>query len=202
MAGRLMRQVTLAFCGALLLAAPAASQDVPRLDSYDGVAVRILQSNNAGNIHHIIDPTINRVVGVIKGCPHAHNLTVHPDGLYYYCANEQDKTVDVFDTKTLQLVQQIPLSERPNKIAVNKKHRKIYAAIVSRTAKVAGPDFKPRDGSSLPAVVDVIDIATHKVIRSVRGPPSGPQHVRHARREPGRSPASGARSSPASRRSR
>ena len=73
----------------------------------------------------------------------------------------------MIDTKTLQLVQQIPLSERPNKIAVNKKHRKIYAGIVARTAKVAGPDFKPRDGGSLAAVVDVIDIATHKVIRSI-----------------------------------
>ena len=131
------------------LAAPATAQNVPRLDSYNGVAVRILQSNNAGNTHHIIDPTINRVVGIIKGCPHAHNLTLHPDALYYYCANEQDKTVDVFDTKTLKLVQQIKLSERPNKIAVNKKHRKIYAAIVSRP------------------LVDVIDIATHTVIKSV-----------------------------------
>jgi YVTN family beta-propeller protein len=153
--------------GTVLLATTAAAQGVPRLDSYDGVAVRILQSNNAGNIHHIIDPTVNRVVGTIRGCPHAHNLTVHPDGLYYYCANEQHKTVDVFDTKTLQLVQQIPLSERPNKIAVNKKHRKIYAGIVSRTAKVAGPGFKPRDGNSSAAVVDVIDIATHKVVRSI-----------------------------------
>jgi DNA-binding beta-propeller fold protein YncE len=122
---------------------------VPRLDSYNGVAVRILQSNNAGDIHHIIDPAVNRVVGLIRGCPHAHNLTVHPDALYYYCANEQDKTVDVFDTKTLKLVKQIALSERPNKIAVNKKHRKIYAAIVSRP------------------LVDVIDIATHTVIKSV-----------------------------------
>src|SRR5688572_33028665 len=93
------------------LAVPATAQNVPRLDSYNGVAVRILQSNNAGNTHHIIDPTINRVVGIIKGCPHAHNLTLHPDGLYYYCANEQDKTVDVFDTKTLKLVQQIKRSE-------------------------------------------------------------------------------------------
>ena len=131
------------------LAAPATAQNVPRLDSYNGVAVRILQSNNAGDTHHIIDPAINRVVGIIKGCPHAHNLTVHPDGLYYYCANEQDKTVDVFDTKTLKLLQQIKLSERPNKIAVNKKHRKIYAAIVSRP------------------LVDVIDIATHAVVKSV-----------------------------------
>jgi YVTN family beta-propeller protein len=131
------------------LAAPATAQNVPRLDSYNGVAVRILQSNNAGDTHHIIDPAINRVVGIIKGCPHAHNLTVHPDGLYYYCANEQDKTVDVFDTKTLKLVKQIALSERPNKIAVNKKHRKIYAAIVSRP------------------LVDVIDIATNTVVKSV-----------------------------------
>src|SRR5688572_6826596 len=131
------------------LAGAAAAQGVPRLDSYNGVAVRILQSNNAGDIHHIIDPAVNRVVGLIKGCPHAHNLTLHPDALYYYCANEQDKTVDVFDTKTLKLVKQIALSERPNKIAVNKKHRKIYAAIVSRP------------------LVDVIDIATHTVIKSV-----------------------------------
>jgi YVTN family beta-propeller protein len=151
---------------ALIAAAPAA-QGVPRLDSYNGVAVRILQSNNAGDIHHIIDPTINRVVGIIRGCPHAHNLTVHPDGLYYYCANEQDKTVDVFDTKTLKLVQQIPLSERPNKIVVNKKHRKIYAAIVARSSKVAGPGFTPRPGNAVPAVIDVIDVGTNKVIRSV-----------------------------------
>src|SRR5688572_1762689 len=151
---------------ALIAAAPAA-QGIPRLDSYNGVAVRILQSNNAGDIHHIIDPTINQVVGIIRGCPHAHNLTVHPDGLYYYCANEQDKTVDVFDTKTLKLVQQIPLSERPNKIVVNKKHRKIYAAIVARSSKVAGPDFTPRPGGAVPAVVDVIDLATHKLIRSI-----------------------------------
>jgi YVTN family beta-propeller protein len=150
--------------GVVLVAASAGAQGVPRLDSYQGVAVRILQSNNAGNIHHIIDPAINRVVGLIRGCPHAHNLTVHPDGLYYYCANEQDKTVDVFDTKTLQLVQQIALSERPNKIVVNKKHRKIYAGITARSSKVAGPGFT----GSLPAsIVDVIDIATHSVVRSV-----------------------------------
>jgi YVTN family beta-propeller protein len=154
--------------GIVLPAAPAAAQGVPRLDSYAGVAVRILQSNNAGNIHHIIDPSINQVVGLIRGCPHAHNLTVHPDGLYYYCANEQEKTVDVFDTRTLKLVQQITLSERPNKIVVNKKHRKIYAAITTRSAKVAGPGFQASPGGQLPALVDVIDIATHKVIKSIQ----------------------------------
>jgi len=166
MASPLGRALPAAF-GILLLASLAAAQGVPRLDSYGGVAVRILQSNNAGNIHHIIDPTVNRVVGLIRGCPHAHNLTVHPDGLYYYCANEQDRTVDVFDTKTLQLVQQIPLSERPNKIVVNKKHRKIYAGIRNRSAKVVGPGFQADEAGSPSAVIDVIDIATHKVVRSI-----------------------------------
>jgi YVTN family beta-propeller protein len=167
MATPLINRAVRVFAGIVLLSASIAAQGVPRLDSYEGVAVRILQSNNAGNIHHIIDPSINQVVGLIRGCPHAHNLTVHPDGLYYYCANEQQKTVDVFDTKTLQLVQQIPLSERPNKIAVNKKHRKIYAGIVNRTAKVVGPGFQPSADGSLASVIDVIDIATHQVIRSV-----------------------------------
>ena len=115
--------------GLALTAAAVAAQGVPRLDSYDGVAVRILQSNNAGNVHHIIDPATNRVTGLIRGCANPHNLTTHPDGLYYYCSNESEDTVDVFDTKTLQLVTQIPLSGNPNKIVVNKKHKKIYAGI-------------------------------------------------------------------------
>jgi len=62
-----------------ILVLAAAAQGVARLDTYQGVAVRTLQSNNAGNTHHILDPTTQLVVGVIKGCPHAHNLTVHPD---------------------------------------------------------------------------------------------------------------------------
>ena len=51
----------------LLVATSASAQAVPSLDSYEGVAVRILQSNNAGNIHHVIDPAINEVVGLIRG---------------------------------------------------------------------------------------------------------------------------------------
>jgi DNA-binding beta-propeller fold protein YncE len=167
MASLFIRRALPSVVGILLLAAFVAAQQVPRLDSYNGVAVRILQSNNAGNVHHIIDPTVNKVVGLIRGCPHAHNLTTHPDGLYYYCANEQEHTIDVFDTKTLQPVQQIKLSSRPNKIVVNKKQRKIYAAISQRTAKVIGPGFVAPEGGGLPSVIDVIDIATHKVVKSI-----------------------------------
>ena len=62
-----------ALFGALLLAAPAAAQGVPRLDSYNGVAVRILQSNNAGNTHHIIDPVGSRSWASSRAVPRAQS---------------------------------------------------------------------------------------------------------------------------------
>ena len=135
--------------GISFLGAPLAAQHVPRLDSYDGVVVRILQSNNAGDIQHIIDPLTNEVVGVIEGCPRPHNLFAHPKGRYYYCTNETESTLDVFDTKTLRLVEQLPLTARPNKGAINKKHRKIYVGI------------------SAAPFVDVFNLDTHEKITSV-----------------------------------
>ena len=162
----LIHRSLLVVCGSVLLVSSAAAQGVPKLDSYEGVAVRILQSNNAGTIQHVIDPATNEVTGLIRGCPNPHNLTSHPDGLYYYCANEREHTVDVFDTKTLKLVEQIPLSQRPNKVAVNKKHRKIYAGISRRSAS-PGPGVEVDPDAELPALVDVIDIDTHKLIKSI-----------------------------------
>ena len=135
--------------GISFLGAPLAAQHVPRLDSYDGVVVRILQSNNAGDVQHIIDPLTNEVVGVIEGCPRPHNLFAHPKGRYYYCTNETESTLDVFDTKTLRLVEQLPLTARPNKGAINKKHRKIYVGI------------------SAAPFVDVFNLDTHEKITSV-----------------------------------
>ena len=135
--------------GLSALGAPLAAQHVPRHDSYDGVVVRVLQSNNAGDVQHVIDPLTNEVVGVIEGCPLPHNLFAHPDGLYFYCTNESEATLDVFDTRTLQLVEQLPLTARPNKGAINKKLRKIYVGIA------AAP------------YVDVFNLDTHEKITSV-----------------------------------
>ena len=126
-----MTRFFLLFLGASLLGTPLSAQRVPRLDSYDGVVVRILQSNNAGNVQHIIDPLTNEVVGTIEGCPRPHNLFAHPEGLYYYCTSEVENTLDVYDTRSLQLVEQLSLTARPNKAAINKKHRKIYVGIAA-----------------------------------------------------------------------
>ena len=51
---------------------------------------------------------VNEVVGYLEGCPRAHNIFSHPDGLYYYCTNEEENTLDVFDTVTLELDRAAP----------------------------------------------------------------------------------------------
>jgi DNA-binding beta-propeller fold protein YncE len=152
MRGKRLAQVSVALLGISVLGGPLAAQKVHRLDNYQGVAVRILQSNNAGTVQHIIDPTTNQVVGTINGCPLPHNLFAHPEGRYYYCDNESESTVDVFDTRTLQLVEQIPLTARPNKGAVNEQQRKIYVGIA------AAP------------FVDVFNLDTHEKITSIPVP--------------------------------
>ena len=136
--------------GLMFTGSPLGAQKVERLDSYEGVVIRMLQSNNAGNVHAVIDPAVNEVVGYIEGCPRPHNIFSHPDGTYYYCTNEIEHTLDVFDTVTLKLLEQIPLTNRPNKAAYNKYNRKIYVGI-------ARAPF-----------VDVFDLDTHERLGSIR----------------------------------
>ena len=147
----LVQSLTL-LLGIPLVGAPLAAQHVTRLDSYDGYVVRILQSNNAGDVQHVIDPMTNAVVGVIEGCPRPHNLFAHPDGTYLYCTSESTNTLDVFDPSTLQLVEQLPLTARPNKAAMNKPLHKIYVGIA------AAP------------FVDVFDADTHEKITTIEVP--------------------------------
>jgi YVTN family beta-propeller protein len=149
MSARSTTRIFLLLLGISILGAPLTAQHVTRLDSYDGVEVRILQSNNAGDVQHIIDPERNEVVGRIEGCARPHNLFAHPDGLYFYCTSESESTLDVFDTRTLELVEQLPLTGRPNKGAINKVRRKIYVGII------AAP------------YVDVFDLDTHEKLTTI-----------------------------------
>jgi len=149
MSARSATRFLLLLLGISFLGAPLSAQHVHELDSYDGVTVRILQSNNAGDVQHIIDPMLNQVVGVIEGCPRPHNLFAHPEGRYIYCTSEMQNTVDVFDATSFELLDQMELSGRPNKGAINRQHRKIYVGIATAP------------------LVDVFDLDTHEKITSV-----------------------------------
>jgi YVTN family beta-propeller protein len=136
--GRLRRALQLSLMSAMLATGPAAAQ-----------TVRIVQTNAAGDNVHLIDPTTQKVVGVITGIPIPHGVTSAPDGSALYVSNEADATLDVVPTGTLRVSQRIELSGRPNNVSVTPDGRKVYVAIVAA----------PR--------VDVVDVAAGRVVKSI-----------------------------------
>jgi YVTN family beta-propeller protein len=119
--------------------------------------VRIIQTNSAGDSVHIIDPVTNKVVGVIPGIEVAHGAAAAPGGDRIYVSNEADSTADVVDVKTLTVIKKIPLSGRPNNIAIGRDGRRVYVGI-----------------AEAPGGVDVIDTTTLKRVKTIPG--TGPVH--------------------------
>jgi len=151
-------------------------------------AVRIVQTNAGGDNIHIIDPTRNRVVGVIDDIQIPHGVTAAPDGRYLYITNEALHTLDAVDARTLKVWRRIPLSGRPNNVAIGKDGKYVYVGIMempgsidvidteifalAMTIKVTGaihnvyvtPDGKHVVGGSIQTrTINVIDVATHRL---------------------------------------
>jgi YVTN family beta-propeller protein len=99
-------------------------------------AARILQTNAAGDISHIIDPKTNSVTGTITDVEIPHGVAGSPDGARIYLTNESLHTLDVIDSRTLRVYRRIQLSGKPNNIAVSKDGGKIYVAIMEMPGSV------------------------------------------------------------------
>lgn len=112
--------------------------------------VRIVQTNAAGDGAHLIDPASNTVVGVVDDIEIPHGVTAAPDGSRLYFTNESLHTVDAVDALTLKVQARIPLSGRPNNIAITPDGRKVYAGI-----------------AVAPGAVDVIDTASLTNVKRV-----------------------------------
>jgi YVTN family beta-propeller protein len=119
--------------------------------------VRVLQTNSGGDNVHLIDPATNKVVGEIKGLPANHGATASPDGTRIYVSVEGNNTLAAVDAKTLAVIKSIPLTARPNNIAVSKDGKKVYVAI-----------------AALPGAVEVIDATTLTSIKTI--PTNGAEH--------------------------
>lgn len=120
-------------------------------------AVRIIQTNAAGDTADVIDPTSNTVVGRIHDITIPHGVVGAPDGSHLFITNESLATVDVVDPLTLRVVRRIKLSGRPNNVTITPDGTKVYAGI-----------------AAAPGAVDVIDTATMTNIKSV--PVTGAVH--------------------------
>lgn len=113
-------------------------------------AVRVLQTNSAGDNVHVIDPATNQVVGTIEDIEVPHGVTIAPDGSRIYVTDESLSTLDVVDAKTLKVFKRIPLSGRPNNVDVSKDGSHVYVAI-----------------AQAPGAVDVIDTALLTDVKSI-----------------------------------
>lgn len=116
-----------------------------------GRAVRIIQTNAAGDNSHVIDPVTNKVVATIEGIEVPHGISAAPDGTRVYITNESMHTLDVVDTKTWKVIKQIHLSGRPNNLMVSKDGKKVYVGI-----------------AQAPGAVDVIDAVAMTNAKSVK----------------------------------
>ncbi|MCH2253121.1 MAG: hypothetical protein MK365_08170, partial [Vicinamibacterales bacterium] len=113
--------------------------------------VRIVQTNSAGDNVHLIDPATNTIVGEITGVEVVHGVAAAPDGSRLYLSNESTETLDIVDAKTLEVTNSIPLSGRPNNLAIHKNGKRLYIAIQGTGGGV-----------------DIIDTESEENIRTIR----------------------------------
>jgi YVTN family beta-propeller protein len=126
--------------------------------------LRIIQTNSAGDNIHIINPVTNKVVGEIKGIEAPHGVTVAPDGSRIYVSEQADKTLTVFDGKTLQLTKRIPLSGNPNLVDITPDGRWIYVAIALTYDDLSEfPQIKANPSGG----VDIIDAASLQNVKTI-----------------------------------
>ncbi len=115
-----------------------------------GRAVRIIQTNAAGDGAHLIDPATNLVTQVLTGVDIPHGVTSSPDGARLYLTNEVRHTLDVVEMPGMKIAARIPLSGRPNNVAVTNDGRKVYVGI-----------------AQAPGALDVIDTQALKNVKTV-----------------------------------
>ena len=135
----------------------------------------------------VIDTANNTVVGRIADTPGVHGIAIAPGGRGF-TSNGRENKVSIVDLKTLQTISKVETGENPDAILFEPKQKEIYAlnhagnsatVIDAATGKVAATiplAGTAESGQSDPGLgrvfvniedkdsIDVIDIATHKVV--------------------------------------
>lgn len=117
----------------LALGGPAVADDV-----------RVIQTNSQDDVIHVIDPATHEIVGEITGIPVNHGAAAAPDGSRLYFSSEAKHTLDVVDGATLGVVEEIPLSERPNNISITNDGRYVYVGIMGGEGGIDVVDTEAR----------------------------------------------------------
>ena len=145
------RTMTRLLMGACVMTAAAVATLTPAPVAAQGKAIRIVQTNAAGDNVHLIDPATNEIVGEITGVEVIHGVVAAPDGSRLYLSNESTEELDIVDAKTLKVTNSIPLSGRPNNVAIHENGTRVYVAIQGTGGGV-----------------DIIDTEAEENIRTIR----------------------------------
>jgi len=129
-----------------------------------GSKLRIIQTNSAGDNIHIIDAATNKVVGEIKGIEAPHGIAVAPDNSKIYVSEQANKTLVVYDGKTLQVTKRIQLSGNPNLVDITPDGKQVYVAIA-----LTYDDYSefPQIKANPSGGVDVIDTAKLERVKTI-----------------------------------
>lgn len=112
--------------------------------------VRIYVTSAAGDNIYVIDPVTNKVVQVIEGIEASHGIDFSPDGARVYVSNESENVLDVVDRETGGIIKKIPLSGRPNNIAITKDGGQIIVCI-----------------RNPPGALDIVDTTSLEKVKSI-----------------------------------
>lgn len=110
----------------------------------------VVQTNSRDDVIHLIDADTHEIVDTIEGIPVNHGAAAAPDGSRLYFSSEAKYTLDVVDTGTLSVTDEIPLSGRPNNISISNDGHHVYVGIMEE-----------------PGGIDVIDTRTLENVRHI-----------------------------------
>jgi YVTN family beta-propeller protein len=153
----------------------------------DSAAKRLYVTNSTSVV--VIDLTKNEVVGRIAAGVRVHGIALGPNGRGYI-SNGSDNNVSVVDLKTFQTISKVEAGANPDAILYEPKNKEVYAlnhtggsatvfdamtGKVNATIPLSGTAETGQADPELgrvfvniedKSVVDVIDIATHKLVAS------------------------------------
>ena len=110
----------IALLAAAVFVAPASAQNGRTM---------IVQTNSAGDSVMLIDPATDKIVAEIPDEEVVHGAVAAPDGSRMYLSVESTSTLDIVDMKTMKVIKRVPLTGRPNNVAIRKDGQRVYVAI-------------------------------------------------------------------------
>lgn len=105
----------------------------------------IVQTNSRDDVIHLIDPATQAIIGQITGIPVNHGAAAAPDGSELYFSSEAKFTLDVVNARTLEIEAEIPLSGRPNNIAIGRDGHYVYVGIMQEPGGIDVIDTGARE---------------------------------------------------------